>query len=277
MTPLPKSSRPLVACLLGEADHPELQDAAGLVRATSVCGTNTKLPPEVVLLAQSRPGVNSHREVASLQRRWPLAGFAAILGSWCEGETRTGRLWPGVKRFYWYEFAAWWNEQVARRAAGNCPDWSRPTTDLLRHCPNYKSNGFQPRRSHSVVVVSAPERYTADAVSDVLHRAGFASVWQPPGRAMSGIRGSALGIWHGGQLNDQEASDLASFCRACGREGTPVIAMLDFPRRDRCAVARQLGVAAVLGIPWINAELISTINSLVTGRDQIITAPRRAA
>ena len=49
------------------------------------------------------------------------------------------------------------------------------------------------------------------------------------------------------------------FVRDLARSNAPVVALLDFPRRDRCEVARRAGAAAVLGKPWLNADLIATI------------------
>ena len=73
-------------------------------------------------------GNGSHCDVEQLRRRVPLAGMVSLLGSWCEGETRTGRPVKGVLRTYWYDFPNWWRRQLALRAAGRCPDWARPAT-----------------------------------------------------------------------------------------------------------------------------------------------------
>jgi AmiR/NasT family two-component response regulator len=73
------------------------------------------------------------------------------------------------------------------------------------------------------------------------------------------VRGVSAGIGDGAQLSDHEAADLAHFCQQMAHHGAPVIALLDFPRRDRMDLARQLGAAAVLGKPWLNAALVSML------------------
>jgi hypothetical protein len=108
--------------LVGEAEHADFAEAVALLRATANVGPGL---PEVVVVAQGRPGVVRRQEWMRLRRNAPLAGFVSLVGSWCEGETRTGRPMAGVERLYWYEFPVWWRRQLALRAADRCPEWAR--------------------------------------------------------------------------------------------------------------------------------------------------------
>jgi hypothetical protein len=266
-----------VARLVGAVDHPDFRESMALVRTTAQTEVESYAPPEVVLVAQSRPGQICQREIESLHRRWPLAGTVAILGSWCEGETRTGRPWPGVKRFYWHEFPAWWQQQVALRNAGHCPEWLRPGVETCR-APLIRNPKSAIRNRHrGLIYLSSEHRETAEALADVLHNAGYATVWNPPRQAKSVVRGAVAGIWDGGQLEDRELPNLVTFCRSLARDATPVVALLDFPRRDRCEVAAQHGVAAVLGKPWINANLVAAIDDIASRNANVATASVRAA
>jgi hypothetical protein len=114
-----------------------------------------------------------------------------------------------------------------------------------------------------VVVLRTIFRATADALSDVLKNAGYATVWQPPYRRRPIVRGAVAGIWDGVQLCDDEAVDLAKFCSQLGADAAPVLAFLDFPRRDRVDQALAIGAAAVIAKPWLNSELIATIDELI--------------
>jgi hypothetical protein len=247
--------------LVGQVDHPDFRNAMELVRSTSEFFV-ANVPPEVVLIAQSRPGKFSQADVESLRLRWPLAGIVSILGSWCEGETRSGRPWPGVRRFYWYEFSAWWRQQIELRMAGRCPEWLQPTTDIYRVAPVGPSQVVARKSTRGVILLEVANHSLADAISDVLYDTGYSTVWHPPGRAATIVRRAAAGIWDGVQLDDGEADALRKFCRSLGRDSAPVVALLDFPRRDRCALARRLGAAAVMGKPWINADLVATIEEV---------------
>src|SRR4051812_25178310 len=110
--------------LIGEVDHPDFREAVGLLRSNAQFAL-ADASPELIVVAQTRPDLICSDELNQLRRATPLARIVALLGSWCEGETRTGRPCPGVRRLYWYEFPAWWRRQLQLRAANRCPDWAR--------------------------------------------------------------------------------------------------------------------------------------------------------
>jgi hypothetical protein len=274
MTAMKRISMPPVVRLVGEVEHPDFRETVGLIRAQSRPLTAMDESPDVMIVVQSRPGSVNPRIVETFRRTAPLAGVAAVVGSWCEGETRTGRPSPGVKRLYWYEFPGWWNRQLALRAAGKCPDWARPD-GLPAQASNAQAserdaNDCPPRRGLVSLYVAARE--TADAIAVVLQRAGFATAWQPHGASTPTIRGAIAGIWDGGQLNERESDDLSNYCRRLAAEGAPVVALLDFPRRDRVDRAVEIGVAAVLGKPWFNNELVERLQSLTEQRELVRAA-----
>jgi hypothetical protein len=272
-----------VVKFVGPVDHPDFGEALAVLRATAQFETGGNPAPEVVIVAQARPGQITQTEIEFVQRRWPLAGIVAILGSWCEGETRTGKPWPGIKRFYSYEFPAWWQQQIAQRAGGHCPEWLRPTNELYRSVPIRNPREVDSPRQESrhrqrgLIRLSTASRDTAEALADILHNSGYVTVWDPPNHAESIVRGAVAGVWDGGQLEDHELLGLAAFCHSLARDAVPVVALLDFPRRDRCDIARQLGVATVLGKPWINADLIATIGEIVTRSANTTKSTRCAA
>jgi hypothetical protein len=258
--------KPPVVELIGDIDHRDFRDAMATVRAHARAATATIEAPELILVAQSRPGTIGGERIERLRRERPLAGIVALLGSWCEGETRTGRPWPGVERLYWYEFPAWWRRQLALRAAGHCPDWAQPESRRYRAASHNEPRRTRPRTNAGLVVLRASHD-TATAIAAVLHRAGFSSASLSSTRSTAALRGAVAGIWDGRQLSEREADDFAKFCRRLGSDAAPVVALLDFPRRDRVNRAVRLGAAAVVGKPWINAELIATVQSVVEKRN----------
>jgi hypothetical protein len=268
--------------LVGAVEHPDFREAVAMLRGTAKCETGGNAAPEVVVIIQERPGQVGQAEIESVQRQWPLAGIVAILGSWCEGETRTGKPWPGVKRFFWYEFPAWWRQQMALRSAGLCPDWARPTLDVYRTPQIRNPKEVYPLRREirnhrqGLIHLSTRNRDTAEVLADVLNESGYSVVWNPLGPAKMVVRGVVAGVWEGVQLDERDMIDLAEFCRSQAHDAVPVVALLDFPRRDRCEIAQQLGVTAVLGKPWINADLVATIDGFASG-DALSSRKQRAA
>jgi hypothetical protein len=266
--------KPPVVRLVGQIDHSDFRDVMRLLEVQSK-PADERHSPELVIVAQSRPGAISHLQMQRLQNEAPLAGIVGLLGSWCEGETRTGRPWPGVARVYWHQFPAWWRRQLELRAAGRCPEWALPDDFGLRITRlQYPPANFQHPRSRiqhpnsrSVIVIHTDYRDTADALVDVLQKTGYATIWQRSGRGSCVVRGVAASIWEGGQLNDREADDLAVLCRALAADAVPVIALLDFPHRHSVDRALEIGAVAVQGKPWQNDALIAQVQSIARSAD----------
>src|SRR5690349_7541486 len=107
---LTRSSNPAVQ-IIGDVDHADFREAIALLRAQSRVVASADALPELIVVAQSRPDSITSAQVEPFRRWAPLAGVVTLLGSWCEGETRTGRPLPGVERIYWYQFPAWWQRQ----------------------------------------------------------------------------------------------------------------------------------------------------------------------
>lgn len=137
----------------------------------------------------------------------------------------------------------------------------RAGIELRKQLPNSEPGGPPPRPG--LIALRVPHRATANALADVLRRAAYATAWPPVGRSTLSIQGAIAGVWDGGQLHDREADDLSAFCRRLANDGAPVVAMLDFPRRDRVDRALEMGVATVLGKPWLNVDLISTLQGII--------------
>jgi hypothetical protein len=249
--------------LIGDVAHADFCDAVELLRRDAKLVGGDEAPAEVVIVAQSRPDAICRQPIEQFSRAEPLAGIVTLLGSWCEGEARTGRPWLGVHRVYWYDFPAWWRRQMQLRAECRCPDWARAPDFGFRISDCGLQNDSERSQSRAgVVVVRATCRTTAEVLSDVFGRAGYAIVWQPRGRRRSVVRGAIAGVWDGAQLSDDEADDLAEFCAQLGADAAPVLGLLDFPRRDRVDQALAIGAAAVVAKPWLNAELIATFDAL---------------
>jgi hypothetical protein len=238
--------------LVGEVEHPDFAESVALVRDAADIGPR---PPELIVVAQSRPGAFPSPAIERLRRSAPLAGVVALVGSWCEGETRSGRPAAGVARLYWYEFPSWWRRQLALRAAGRCPEWARPEDFGLR------AADCRLEIADARIAIETTCWETTSAIEDVLQSAGAEAVWVRPGHNVD-LSGVTAGIWEGGQLKDSETERLSAFCAKLAPHQAPVLALLDFPRRDRCEAARRAGAMAVMGTPWLNVDLVATLRQI---------------
>lgn len=251
--------------VIGNASHGDFADACAELRRTARVWfvpngdyaqpwLEANRPIDWIVLVQARPGELPREIVERLRPHAGGARFVSLLGSWCEGELRTGRPWPDVLRCYWYAFPSWWRSGATGSASES--DQTQSTGRAI---------GTQP----GIVVVSTVDLESAEALLDALASEGFSATWWPRYREMPRLCGVVAGIWVGGQLSGSEALQLDAFCHRMRRERAPVVALLDFPRRDRVAIAKRIGVAEVLGKPWLIADLAQTLRRWTGVRREI--------
>ena len=165
--------RPVVR-LLGNADHPEFAEAMSLLRATARPETAHAALPELIVVAQARPGEVTHREVKLIQHQHPLAGTVALLGSWCEGELRSGRALSGVTRVYWHQFVE--RAEAALAEQGDFAGWRLPrTATAIDVSLQLRRQKARPLTGPSVGILAS--RSEAMAISEALAACGVGSMW----------------------------------------------------------------------------------------------------
>ena len=219
------------------------------------CG---KCIPDVLVVAQSFPGQVSAAAVERLRRLAPLARVVGILGSWCEGEQRTGSPWPATIRCYWHQWPVRAARQLRAIRDRQLAAWSLPhtATEEERCLCESKSDGTS---RAGLVVVWSYNRAVAEWLCDACRACGWATVWlRPDWRAA--VSGAALGIFDDANLSGPQHEQLYRMCKLV--HPAPVLALLDFPRIEDVACALQAGAAAVLSKPVQLADLYWQLDQL---------------
>ncbi|NMC20668.1 MAG: hypothetical protein GYA33_09645 [Thermogutta sp.] len=124
--------------LIGDTSWPEFRPCIRLLaaadgvrlrrRASIVAAADAPSEHDLVLILQRYPGEHRAGDLDRLRRRLPLARYVVILGSWCEGEVRSGEPLPGVLRYYWHQWLSSAEEQLRLLRAGKNRAWSLPPT-----------------------------------------------------------------------------------------------------------------------------------------------------
>lgn len=238
---------------IGDHGHPEFaaveqwlraQNATRVPNCAAALGTSAS---HYFLLAPYRSAFDQ-AEVERLYRAAPLAKLVAIVGSWCEGETRSGQALAGVARVAWHQFVPRAEAILTGRA--DYAGWSLPRTaspiDVSLH-----ANPRLPIRSPLTTIgVVAQTRGDYLAWAEGLIACGARAVRTSAAEISDDLQAV---LWDGRSLNDQAAKELMAICAAGAAK--PILALLDAPRIQEIEAAGRMGVASVLAKPLLLGDL----------------------
>jgi CheY-like chemotaxis protein len=243
--------------LLGETDRPEFCDfrstleslgrvsrISDVEQAIQVLETG-EIIPDVIVIAQAFPQQFSHHDIDRLRRLAPLSRILGLLGSWCEGETRSGQPLPAAIRIYWHQWHARAERELRRLIQSQCPSWGLPVTATEEE-RLLQNTGQSLPCGQGLVAIHARRFASADWLMEACRTCGYSTVWlRPPHYAQ--VEGAIVAVFVGSDLHGEELEQLRRLTHALGR--TPVIALLDFPRIEDKRRAIAAGAAAVLSKP----------------------------
>lgn len=209
-------------------------------------------PPSLVVFAQSRPGQFSKYEIERVHAAAPLARLVALLGSWCEGETRSGRPWPGVMRIYWHEWLPRMATLLEHASIRGRLGWDLPRTatdaEWLLATPRSSKTS-----ARGLAVIFARRHSTFTSLADVCQIGGLAAVWHSRESQLA-VQGATVAMWDSCGWGAFEEAELVSFTAKIA--SIPVLALLDFPRLEEQEQVLSAGAVAVVSKPFLLDDLL---------------------
>ena len=216
---------------------------------------------ELIVLGAARPGEYSADAIDNLRRVMPLTRWLALLGSWCEGELRSGQPWSGVYRTYWHQWPARLAPELRNLEAGRCPVWGRALTMTPAEEVLHVRQSSVPAIER-LIVVHAADRESTGALRDVCQHLGYATVCAV-GDHLPEVSGAAAVVWDAAPSDDPHWQRLRRLSHHYGP--TPLLATLSFPRSDTVNQLLDQGAQQVLSKPfflhdfsWLLGEMIQT-------------------
>jgi CheY-like chemotaxis protein len=216
---------------------------------------------DLIVLAESRPGEFAAASIDALRRLAPLARVWRLVGSWCEGEARSGRVPPGCLTTYWHQWQSRWTRELARASAGDSPAWALPAT-LSAEERALAAMEYPLAHRAGLIAICARHAQTAAALSDACKLAGYSTRVVCEGQSWEAAGALAL-IWDA-ECDRMKNREQVAKLRACAG-GAPVLALAGFPRVDDFRAAAEAGVAAVISKPFL-------VHDLVWHLDQVASA-----
>ncbi|MDD4270865.1 MAG: hypothetical protein GXY25_20520 [Pirellulaceae bacterium] len=208
------------------------------------------LVPDVVVVVQSYPDEFSESQIAPIRSAAPLARMVALLGPWCEGETRTGRPWPGAVRVFWHQWVSHCDRELGRLLAGGASVWSLPPTAGEEERCLVLAGGFDANGAGLVDIVTW-QHDLYELLADGCRRRGHSARWLRPPDDLP-LDSPGLILFDAAGRMDEE---IAVLRRLRSDWHAAVIVLADFPRcreRDRFLAA---GARAVVAKPFLWDDL----------------------
>lgn len=257
---------------IGDEKHPEFAPIAACLAsqgakiesciAGAVATMEGGFTPAIIVVAQPWPGHISLKQINLLREAAPLARVVSLLGTWLEGEARSGKPWPAVWRTYWHNWLPRFAVEFDRLAAGQETLWSLSPTagDDERLGARCRRDTRAALMGKTIAVIST-NRETAEALGDVCRDRGWRWVWLklPSDEFSAAID---LAVFDSRNLQASEFSQISDFRSQL--QAAPLIVLAGFPRPAEVEQLKALGVAAVVSKPFLNHELTWQIEQLLS-------------
>lgn len=212
-------------------------------------------PVDLTIVAQARPGEFSQAAIDALRCQAPLTPIVALLGSWCEGEVRSGHPWPGVTRVYWHQWRDRFRLEIAKLARGEMSSWNQPVTATAEE--RLLSSGNKDRQVfRGLAAVMSEHSEMADWLAAVCRLCGLTVMVMrsPPTAEIAGVD---VVLWDAGLPTQASVKALHHAARFV--PGARIIVLADFPRVDDVERFWQLGVSSVASKPTTVDDLVRNI------------------
>lgn len=233
----------------------------------TLCGDlNTVAGHSLVVIACSRRDQFPADQLESIVQAALPSSVVLLLGSWCEGESRSGDPAPGIQRVYWHQ----WQGRIDRFARSLNDDslnqWQLPRTannadQILTESPSgaVGPEGIsRTELSQKWLGVSASTEHSFDMVRDAVKTYGWEATW------------IEYTTWEAQEIPKFELIfvDANSWSPACEKRvqwireelgDFPIVLLLNFPRSDELKEVARSGVNAVVSKPFQLADINTAI------------------
>lgn len=210
--------------------------------------------PVLIVVAQANPGQFSPAKIETLRRHAPLARIVGLLGSWMEGERRTGRPWHPTSRAYWHQ----WLPRHAK-AWNDAGQWSWPITALDEDRVLRKCATRMPAMKLACVIY-AKQRESASALMEIANHQGWTFSWtrhtdELVAQSVDAVLFDAI---RGNNAEIEEMSRLQNHFAHI-----PIVVLVGFPRTQDHEAWMNAGASALISKPYQIDDLIGEINRVV--------------
>jgi DNA-binding response OmpR family regulator len=166
-------------------------------------------------------------------------------------------------RCYWYDWVPRLSRELDRHDAGLGAMWSLPDTVSPEELWDWLTAVDSPSRGGRILICTRSWDL-ADALREACHEQGYVTeVVRPTDGSWTRGKPTPAGdrfivaIWEGTQCSPEEVDQLRQLTRDF--PGTPILALLDFPRTQNLQQAEKAGAACVISKPFLLVDLFALV------------------
>lgn len=205
----------------------------------------------LVVIAQSRRDQICQDDVESIQRQFPNTPVVGLLGSWCEGDVRSGNPWPGVTRVYWHQWKGRYQRFLSQLESEGVTNWhSVPTATVADQISSQLEQTAPPiPKGTRCVGISAWTQDQYDMLADAVKQFGLTSrwvertIWSGNATDMVSVVCIDANSW------DFNLQQRIKWLRTEFPQ-TRMVVLLNFPRESDVAAANDFGISDIISKPF---------------------------
>lgn len=217
----------------------------------------------LVLIANSRPDQFLDSDLQQVADRFAPTPTIALVGSWCEGELRSGSPAPGIPRVYWHQWKSRFQQFEQCKRDNRICDWALPATateaDRILHDTQQIPSLVAPQGR---LAISALTEQSFDMVADAAKCLGYQCQW------------IEYLEWEGVEVTSPDLVCIDSDSWSDGTiqrvrqaktqfEDAPIVVLMNYPRKDELDAAKIEGVQQVVSKPFRLTDLQAALSTHV--------------
>jgi hypothetical protein len=260
--------------LTGDYWHSDFQGLIG----SSVCVTTlvpedkldeshlSKSDFDLVVVAASRRNQFSAQWIETLRSDSAPTPVVAVLGSWCEGEQRSGTPWPGVKRIYWHQWRGRFDCFATQLTELGTSAWNLPGTandaDIIEQICQSEFDSNVGAGWH--VGISSLSETAYQMLDDAICSVGGKTSWIERQQWDAGVTDELSVVCVEADSWSESVEARVKWLRDDLEIEAPIVVVLNFPRRNDVDLAQSVGVSEVVSKPFQLIDLAAAIERSIS-------------
>jgi hypothetical protein len=189
--------------------------------------------------------------------------IVVLLGSWCEGQNRSGEPLSGVNNVLWSQWKNRFEQFAVQLSSGLSTDWHQPLTATT--ADRVRDLKLDPviveKLAGTKILISALDRTSFESTCDLLNHYQCGCHWQESPDHPSDDEVFDLAIVQGNTVSDSFESRVTAIRQQF--DSLPMVAILNGPRAQDVERLAVLGITEIIAKPFSQLDLVFSVSRIL--------------